>query len=86
MFHSVPFSYLGMRMHACLLKGYKEIATEDTGHSEDLKLCIYTYIASLHFTAYVIIGESRKSCLFNKAKARKECSTLIPIKTKVEIK
>ena len=31
------------------------------------------------FTAYVIIGESRKSCLLNKAKARKECCALISL-------
>ena len=44
---------------------------------------IYAFTHTQHFTAYMIIRESQKSCLLNKAKARKECGALIPTKIQV---
>ena len=66
--------FKGIRMHACLLKAKKILEVGVQGS----KLSIYTY---LHITAYMITEKSQKSCLLNKAKARKECNAIIPPKT-----
>ena len=61
-------------MHACLLKAEKMIEVGVQGS----KLSIYTYVPYIRIIAYMITRKLRKSCLLNKAKARKECHTLIP--------
>ena len=71
----VPSSCLGIRMHACLFKDYKEVMGMQCS-----KLCIYTYLT---FHSLCDIRELQISCLLNKAKARKQCSTLIPTKIQV---
>ena len=68
-----PFSCLGIRMHACLLKAKEVGGTRFKAE--------HLHIPNIRITAYMITGKSRKSCLLNKAKTRKECNALISSKT-----
>ena len=61
MLNYVPFSCLGIRIHACLLKAKKILEVGVQGS----KLSIYTYLTYC-ITAYMITGNSRKSCLLKK--------------------
>ena len=54
-------------------------ALRDPGDTRFKGSQIYAFTHTQHFTAYMIIRESQKSCLLNKAKARKECGALIQV-------
>ena len=74
----VPFSCLGIRIHACFLKTTRDLGIQGSKAIKAMHLHILK-----HFTPHVMIGELQKSCLLNKAKARKECGALIPTKIQV---
>ena len=75
----VPFSCLGIRMHACLLE-----TTRDSGDTRFKGNQSYAFTHTQHFTTYVRDNRRITEKLFTQqGKARKECGALIP--TKIEV-